>query len=307
MKPSDAFTSPIGPLLTRYLAAKRALGRRAIAIAYILRRLDGFLTSCHADDLTRETFTAWSDSITSLKATTRRAWLRCVYHFCLFRRRDDPHSFVPDPTQFPPRGSRSLPYIFSEADIGRLLTIAERLKPHAGSPLHREAARLGIVVLYTTGLRRGELVRLLVGDYDAAARVLRIRQSKFDKSRLVPLSGDTALEFQRYLAARRQLGAPCDGETPLLVHTHGAGFRVYSGGGFGQLLRRVIRAAGIHTAQGQSPRVHGLRFTFAVHALLRWYRAGVDVQVRLLALATYLGHVSIVSTAYYLTFLHATA
>jgi len=179
---------------------------------------------------------AWSDSITSLKATTRRAWLRCVHHFCLFRRRDDPHSFVTDATQFPPRGSRPLPYIFSESDIGRLLTIAERLKPHAGSPLHREAARLGIVVLYTTGLRRGELVRLLVGDYDAAARVLRVRQSKFDKSRLVPLSGDTALEFQCYLAARRQLGTPCDGETPLLMHTHGAAFLAYSGGGFGQLV-----------------------------------------------------------------------
>ena len=155
MKPPDAFTSPIGPLLTRYLAVKRALGRRAVTTAYILRRLDRFLVSCHADELTRETFTAWGDSMTSLKASTRRAWFRSVYHFCLFRRRDDPHSFVPDPTQFPLRGPRPLPYIFSEADIVRLLTMAEGLAPHAGSPLHREVARLGIVVLYTTGLRRG--------------------------------------------------------------------------------------------------------------------------------------------------------
>lgn len=307
MKQPVAFTSPIGPLLTRYLAVKRTLGRRAVTMAYILWRLDRFLVSCHADDLTRETFTAWGDSMTSLKATTRRGWFRCVYHFCLFRRRDDPRSFVPDPTQFPLRGPRPLPYIFSEADIIRLLTTTEGLASHAGSPLHREVARLGIVVLYTTGMRRGELVRLTVSDYDATARVLRVRQTKFDKSRLVPLSRETDRELDRYLTARRQLGAPCDDEAPLLVHTHGADFRGYSGGGFGQLLRGVIRAAGVRTAQGRFPRVHDLRFTFAAHALLRWYRAGVNVQARLPALATYLGHVSVVSTEYYLTFFPATA
>jgi integrase len=69
----------------------------------------------------------------------------------------------------------------------------------------------------------------------------------------------------------------------------------------------VIRAAGIRTSQGRAPRIHDLRFTFAAQALLRWYRAGVDVQTRLPALATYLGHASVVSTQYYLTFLAATA
>jgi integrase len=69
----------------------------------------------------------------------------------------------------------------------------------------------------------------------------------------------------------------------------------------------VIRAAGIRNAIGPAPRVHDLRFTFAVHALLRWYRTGADVQARLPALSTYLGHVSVVSTEYYLVFLQATA
>jgi len=86
----------------------------------------------------------------------------------------------------------------------------------------------------------------------------------------------------------------------------GHGFRA-TGPGFGHLLKKVIRAAGIRTSQGRAPRIHDLRFTFAVQALLRWYRAGVDVQARLPALATYLGHASVVSTQYYLTFLEATA
>ncbi len=96
MKQPETFTSPIGPLMTRYLALKRALGRRAVSTAYILRYLDRFLVLCHAADLTRETFTAWGESMASLRATTRRARLRTVYHFCLFRRREDPHTFVPD-------------------------------------------------------------------------------------------------------------------------------------------------------------------------------------------------------------------
>ena len=276
-------------------------------MAYILRHLDRFLVSCHAAGLTRETFTAWSESMASLHATTRRGRLRTVYHLCLFRRREDPHGFVPDPTQFPPQSPRPLPYIFSEADIIRLLAAAEGLSPHKVSPLHREVARLSIVVLYTTGLRRGELVRLALSDYEATHQVLHVRRSKFDKSRLVPLSADAAMELDRYLTARQKLGAPCDGDAPLLVHNHGGRFRGYTGEGFGHSLKQVIRAAGIRTSQGRAPRIHDLRFTFAAHALLRWYRAGVDVQTRLPALATYLGHASVVSTQYYLTFLEATA
>jgi site-specific recombinase XerD len=307
MKQPETFTSPIGPLITRYLALKRALGRRAVSMAYILRHLDRFLVSCQAADLTRESFSAWGESMASLHPTTRRARLRTVYHFCNFRRREDPHAFVPDATQFPPQGPRPLPYIFSEADVAHLLAAAGSLAPHQASPLQREVAQISIVILYTTGLRRGELVRLTLSDYEVTNHVLHVRQTKFDKSRLVPLSADGATELDRYLTARQKLGAPCDGDAPLLVHNHGGRFRGYTGAGFGQLLRKVIRATGIRTPQGRAPRVHDLRFTFAAQALLRWYRADVDVQTRLPALATYLGHVSVMSTQYYLTFLRATA
>jgi integrase len=72
-------------------------------------------------------------------------------------------------------------------------------------------------------------------------------------------------------------------------------------------MRALFRAADVRTAQGRIPRVHDLRHTYAVHALLRWYRAGVDVQAKLPALATAMGHVSIASTAYYLGFLEPVA
>jgi integrase len=285
---------------------KRALGRNAVQMAYTFRYLDRFLVSCRATDLTPEVFTAWGESMASLHANTRRARLRTVYHFCLFRQNQEPQSFVPDPTQFPPWDPRPWPYIFSEAEIIRLLAMAEALTPHETSPLQREVARVGIAILYTTGLRRGELVRLTLRDYDETDQVFHIRRSKFEKSRLVPLSADTAIELERYLRARRQIGAP-GGEAPLLVNHHSGRFRGYTGAGFGSLLRKVIRAADIRTPKGRFPRVHDFRFTFAVQALWRWYRVSVDVQARLPALARYLGHASVASTQYYLTFFKATA
>lgn len=307
MNEPQTFTSPIGPLIARYLAVKRALGRRAVALTYIFRYLDSFLVSYGAADLTGEAFNAWGESMAALHPNTRRGRLRAVYHFCLYRQRTNPQAFVPDPSQFPLLAPRPWPYIFSDADIIGLLSVAEQLPPHRASPLVREVARVAIVILYTTGLRRGELVRLTFGDYDQTARVFHIRQTKFDKSRLVPLCSDGAKELDRYLTARRKLGAPSQADSPLLVHNHGGRFRGYTGAGFGQLLRHVIRTAGIQTPEGRAPRVHDLRFTFAIQALLRWYRAGVDVQARLPALATYLGHISVVSTQYYLTFFQATA
>ena len=307
MNESTTFTSAIGPLITRYLAMKRASGRRTVYLAYIFRYLDRFLVSSDASDLTREMFQAWSESMSSLHANTRAARLRAVYHFCLFRRREQPDSFVPDPEQFPPWRPRALPYIFSEANIVRLLDAAGGLAPYSALPWHCAVSRIGIVILYTTGLRRGELVRLTLGDYDRTDHIFHVRRTKFDKSRLVPLSADTVRELDRYLEARRRAGAPCHEDAPLLLHNHCGPFRGYTGAGIGQLLRKAIRASGIRTSRGRPPRIHDLRFTFAVQALTRWYRAGVDVQVRLPALATYLGHVSVVSTQYYLTFFPATA
>jgi integrase/recombinase XerD len=307
MNEPNMFASPIGPLIARYLAVKRALGRRAVAMTYIFRYLDRFLASCGASDLTHEAFTAWGESMAALHPNTRRGRLRAVYHFCLYRQREHPQAFVPDPSQFPLRAPRPLPYIYSDADIISLLSATERLAPHKASPLVGEVARVAIVILYTTGLRRGELVHLTLGDYDPTARVFHVRQTKFDKSRLVPLSVDGGMELDRYLMARRKVGAPRYADSPLLVHNHGGRFRGYTGEGIGGLLRGVIRTAGIRTPKGRAPRIHDLRFTFAVQALLHWYRAGVDVQARLPALATYLGHKSVVSTQYYLTFLEAIA
>jgi len=306
MRTHGVFVSSIGPVIERYVALKRALGRRFETQEYLLTQLDRFLVSSHAPDLSVESFAAWCSSIEHVTAGARRQRMRAVYHLCLFRRRSEPTCFVPNPSQFPPPQPRPRPHIFSEAEISRLLHATEALQPRAPSPLHRQVARLALVLLYTTGLRRREVVRLTLGDYDATGHLLLVRESKFHKSRLIPLSADAVIEIERYLQDRCRLGFPCDADSPLLLTRHG-GLTAYSDEGFGGLMRKLFRRAGVRTAAGRPPRVHDLRFTFAVHALLRWYRAGVDVQTRLPALTVYMGHGSIVSTQYYLTFLDAVA
>jgi integrase len=229
--------------------------------------------------------------------------MQLVRQFCLYRRRTEPACFVPDPSQFPPPPPRPLPHVFSKGEIIRLLRAADALRSWGASPLYRQVARLAVVLLYTSGLRRGEVVRLTLGDYDPVEHVLSVRDTKFHKSRMVPLSTDAVSEMERYLDGRLRHGFPRSADAPMLLHRRAA----YSGNGLRVLMRHLFRAADVRTAAGRLPRVHDLRFTFAFHALLRWYRAGVDVQARLPALAVYMGHVSVLSTQYYLPVLDVVA
>ncbi|MGH7338855.1 MAG: tyrosine-type recombinase/integrase, partial [Candidatus Rokuibacteriota bacterium] len=152
-----------------------------------------------------------------------------------------------------------------------------------------------------TGLRRGELLKLTLEDYAADEQVLLIRETKFHKSRRVPLSRATAREVDGYLQARHRRRLDLAPTSPLLAHGLTA-LRGYTGVGLGRGFRQLFTVTGIRTPDGHGPRIHDLRHTFAVHALMRWYQTGADVQAKLPLLAMYMGHVSIVSTAYYLPF-----
>jgi integrase len=180
-----------------------------------------------------------------------------------------------------------------------MLAIADMLAATASSPLRPAVMRLAVVVLYTAGLRRGELLRLTLADVDPQHGVLRIRESKFHKSRVVPLSRDASRELRVYLRKRRRPPLSCAADSPLLCHVKG-GLRGYTGVGLRDGIHALFRSAGVRGADGRTPRVHDFRHNFALGSLLRWYRQGADVQSNLPKLAMYMGHVSIVSTAYYL-------
>ena len=262
------FNSGLSASIRSYLMLKRALGRRYAAEEWVLGHLDRFLAA-RGVDLVAETFAAWCLTLRHLASGTRRGRMRSVRNLCLYRRRGEPGCFVPDERLFPPVRQAIRPHIFTDNEIVHLLAVARTLARTSNSPLCPENRRLAIVLLSTTGLRRGELTRLTVGDYDPPQRTLAIRESKFHKSRILPLSADTAREVEHLIEIRGRRRLPAAAETPLLWHrlppTDG-----YSGGGFGGAMSALFRRTGIRTATGHFP-----RFT---------------------------GHVSIVSTAYYLQF-----
>ena len=135
--------------------------------------------------------------------------------------RTEPTCFVPDPSLFPHLHQPVQPYIFTEAEIDRLLQETDRLERPPESPLRPELFRLAITLLYTTGLRRGELLRMTTGDYEPRERTLLVRESKFHKSRLLPLSPDATHELEGYLQARRTaIASPCPGHPTDLEPTH---------------------------------------------------------------------------------------
>lgn len=301
MSSCSPLLSDLGPIIARYISLKQALGRHYAIERGVLAHLDRFLAGQGPGvDLTAETFVLWCASIDHLTPGVRRNWMRIARNLCLYRQRGEPTCFVPDSAGFPMPHQPRRPHLFTEEEIVRLLRATSDLRPHSNSPLRREVFRLGIVLLYTAGLRRGELVRLTLSDYDSAERTLHIRATKFHKSRIVPLSTDGGREMEDYLRARRTL--PHTADAPLLCN-RSRGLRPYTGPGLAQGLRQLFQRAGVRTASGGLPRVHDLRHGFAHQALLRWYREGVDVQSKLPALATYMGHVSIVSTQHYLAFL----
>lgn len=296
--PATTFRSALGPLITAYLELQRALGRQYHHEAWILARLDRFLADRCADALTADRFAAWIRADAHLAPGTRRQRMLAVRKFCLYQRRSDPRCFVPDPHGFPQRGPTPRPFILTERQVLALLREATQLAPARDSPLRPAVYRLAIVLLYTAGLRRGELVRLALADCDAARGTLHVRTSKFRKSRLVALSADARDELERYLKQRLRDGL--DPAAPLLAH--GVDIRrAYTGGGLGEGVRRLFRAADIRDAGGAVPRVHDLRHTYATHALLREYRCGRDPQALLPRLSAAMGHASPAFTAHYLT------
>jgi integrase len=195
------------------------------------------------------------------------------------------------------------PYIFSETDNARVLSATRFLRPRRNSPLRPQAIRIGILLLYSTGMRRGELLRLKLSDFNSGEGTLLIRDTKFHKSRIIPLSPSVAGELGAYLALRRENHAPQALASALLWNGYGGSEgRGYSGSAFYSNWVGICAALRIFTGEGDTPRIHDLRHSFAVNVLVRWYRSGEDIGAKLPMLSTYMGHVSIASTHYYLSF-----
>ena len=117
-----------------------------------------------------------------LTSGVRRYRMRVVRNFTLYRRRLEPSCFVPDPHLFPPLHQPFQPYIFTHAEMAMLIRLATAFERSRDCPVRPVVFTLAITLLYTTGLRRGELLRMTIGDYDDGEQPLLVRESKFHKS-----------------------------------------------------------------------------------------------------------------------------
>lgn len=287
-----------------YLRHFRALGLRYRGVEHVLSVLGRHLTASGAPDLSQADYERWCHSRAHLHSNSRRKAEQIVRRFCLYRLRSEPDTFVPAADAL----SRPRPYvrpiIVEPAQVAAMLAAADRLAPTRSSPLLPAVSRVATVLLYTCGLRSGELRRLHVEDVEDNGAVLHIRESKFHKSRLVPLSDSARDEVRQYLKQRATFTAATG---PFICHRHSRGVRPYSAPGFQGLIGRLIAAAQVRDAEGRVPRIHDLRHSFAVQSLIRAYRSAGDPQALLPKLALYLGHVSIESTVHYLRLVPAVA
>lgn len=288
-----------------YLQLKRSLGRDYSREAAVLHDFGGFIGESYPSsrDLNGEMFIAWSAGLERLSPTVRRDYMQIVRNFCLYRQRSYCDSFVPDPLTFPANNQSLRPHILSESDIARLLDAARSLQPSANSPLRSEDLRIGILLLFTAGLRRSELLRLTLGDFNAEEGTLLIRSTKFHKSRILPLSSSVIAELGAYLALRHERRFPMGTSSPLIWNRQGSPEgKSYTGTGFAQNWCLLCTALQIFTDKKKAPRIHDIRHSFAINTLRQCYIRGQDVQAMLPVLSTYMGHVSIVSTHHYLSF-----
>jgi integrase/recombinase XerD len=278
-----------------FLELKRALGhpyhRGAFTVRSFLRY--AALGGRRQVDLER-TLRAWLARSSGRKPVSVTVELGTLRQFLLYRRRSDPAAFVPDRTWAPQSTvSDFLPYVLTYDEVCQLI----KLKPAVRHPLRASTLRTILVVLYCTGLRPGEAVRLDLADLDLHDRCFRIRESK-GKTRFVPFGDDLAEILRAYLRERATVARSTE-SGPLFVRPDGSAVPIKVAS---EAVRRHFCRCRLKPPRGRiGPRPYDMRHTFAVHRLTKWYRDGVDVHSRLPWLSAYMGHDDLLGTEAYLT------
>jgi len=295
------FRSPLAFRLQCFLEVRKKAGQRGVSGQKLLLYLDRFLCGelKPGETITREIAERWIKSLDSLSIGTRINRISVLRQFCLYLAHFDPRTCVVH-RSFLPRRTRLVPHIYTRKEVRQIMGAARRIGPRGSLRPVVIATLVGL--LYTTGLRIGEALKLTLADVDLKKRVLLIRETKFKKSRNVPLSPSAAAQLQVYLRQRRKAGMSTSADSPLFINSRGEN---YGQARVAIIFLEITRKLGIRPPKGQpGPRIHDFRHTFAVNRLLAWYREGANLAAKLPLLSTYLGHSTVSCTEVYL---HATA
>jgi integrase/recombinase XerD len=276
-----------------YLTLRRASGYRLQAHGRLLPQFVSYLDGLGASTVTVEAALAWAVSSTTAGHSQAWARLSIVRGFARYLQAFDPATQVPPTNLLPDLRRRSAPYLYSSAEIAALLAAAARLRPALRAATYHTL--FGLVAV--TGMRGGEAINLERDDVDLDAGLLAIRNSKFDKSRQLPLHPSTVTALDDYQRIRARL-RPRPHTSNFFVSPAGT---TLSGNNMRAVFRQLVNHVGLQPRSGdRAPRIHDLRHSFAVTTLIEWYRDGADVAARMPLLSAYLGHSRPASTYWYL-------
>ena len=286
-------TGRFSTLAADYISLRRAMGYKFGCQASVVEDLARYLDDLDVEHLTISDALAWATSTSAAPAWTSGR-LGVARGFARFLHALDPATEIPPTRLLPAPSHRTTPYIYSDDDIARVLDAAGRLGPE-----HRaDTYQTMIALIAVNGMRVGEVLRLDHDDMDLTDGLITIRNSKFGKSRQIPLHPTTTAALNAYAGRRDQRRV---NPKTAAFFTSAIGTRVLRDN-ISTIFPRLVREAGLSSPAGhRAPRAHDLRHSFAVRTLIGWHRQRLDVNERIPVLSAWLGHVDPANTYWYLT------
>jgi integrase/recombinase XerD len=275
-----------------YLRLRRLLGFKLTLHGRLLPQFVDYLEAAGATTVSTALAVSFAQLPQGVHPVVWAQRLSMVRGFARYLQAIDPATEVPPHDVFAARYQRPTPYLWQEAEVLDLMAAARQLRP----PLCALTYECFFGLLWSSGMRTGETVGLQRGDVDLSEGVITVREAKLGRSRLVPLQESCTDALACYAAGRDRL-CPQPSSQAFFVSSCGTTLvpQVVL-----QVFHRLAVKTGLRTST-KRPRVHDLRHSFAVRVLISVYRSGIDVETRMLALSTYLGHVNPVSSYWYLS------
>lgn len=285
--------------LIQYVAVRRALGATFYEPALALDHFVDLLEREGAEFITTDLSMRWAMESKLVERATWGRRLSQVRGFARWLSAIDSRNEIPPTRLLSARRRRNPPHIYTAREIDDLMAQAARLHSRTGMRALTYSTLIGLLV--ATGLRPGEAIRLDRSDVDLVNGILSIRESKFGKSRFVPVDESTRAALACYAQGRDRLCLQQFSEA-FLVGEHGKRLNACS---VRSMFVRISRTTGLRAAtddgrDGYGPRLQDFRHSFATGRLVEWYRAGLDVSRELPKLAAYLGHVNVGLTYWYI-------
>jgi integrase/recombinase XerD len=282
--------------LKDYLNLRRQLGFKLRDEASLLPQFILFVEQQGVSYITRDLALRWAMQPKDTLPAWWAARLRMVRCFAQYLSTENPRTEIPPAGLLPHHYHRRAPYIYSDEEIKRLILAATQLSSTRGLRPYTYATLFGLLAV--SGMRMREPIHLHCKEVDLKDGILTIHQTKFGKSRLVPVHPSTQRILRQYESRRNRL---CPNPQDPTFFISDCGIRL-TGCTVRQTFVKLSRQIGLRGAfDNHGPRLHDFRHTFAVRTILNWYRAGIDVERQIPKLATYLGHAHVNDTYWYLS------